>query len=311
MARDMASLSEVSEAGEERVSSLARFGANAFPYFLLAPALIILSVIFIYPLAHGLWLSLHDYNLNTPWKGMQFVGLANYFELFQERSFYQSLGRTLYWVVGSVGGELAVGMIAALLLNQTFVGRSVARAIILIPWAVPTVLAAIVFSTMFNTLGIINEVLLGARIISQPIPWLSSTDWAMPTLIIAHIWKSFPFVTIVLLAGLQSIPRELYEAAEIDGAGEWAKFWNVTIPGLRGVMVIAVLLTTIFSLKGVDFQYIMTYGGPADSTKVIAFHAYRTAFAEFDFGMASAIAFVIMIITSIICFFYLQLRGTE
>ena len=183
-----------------------------------APALLVLAVIFLYPLLHSLWLSFHSLNLNRPWQGMRFVGLDNYTEQLSDPAFYHSLWLTFYWTAGSLIGQLVLGFAAALALNQTFAGSAVARAVILIPWAVPTVLVAIVFGTMFNTQGIVNELLLDAGLVSDYIPWLSSTTWAMPTLIMAHVWKGFPFLAVMILAGLQSIPQELYEAAEIDGA---------------------------------------------------------------------------------------------
>lgn len=284
---------------------------DLFPYLLVLPALLVLALIFIYPLLHSFWLSFHSLNLNRPAQGTRFVGLANYVDMFQDPSFYWSLWLTLYWTVGSLVGMVLLGFVAALVLNQTFVGRGIARAVILVPWAVPTVLVAIVFTTAFNANGILNEMLLEWGILKEPIPWLSSTTWAMPTLIMAHVWKGFPFIAIMLLAGLQAIPQELYEAADMDGAGDIQQFRFITLPSLRGVMVIAVLLSTIFSLKGIDFPYIMTFGGPADSTKVIAFHAYYTAFAEYSFGRASAIATVLTIITAVISYFYLRARGTE
>ncbi len=284
---------------------------DLFPYLLILPAVVILGVIFLYPLGYSLWLSFFSLNLNRPSRGMPFVGFDNYVDVLTDPAFYHALWLTVYWSVGSVGGQLIFGLVAALALNQTFPGRAIARAVILVPWAVPTVLVAIVFGTMFNTQGIINELLIDAGLISDYIPWLSSTQWSMPTLIIANIWKGFPFVAVMLLAGLQAIPQELYEAAKVDGASEWNQFRFITLPGLRSVMAVTVLLSIIFSLKSVDFQYIMTYGGPADSTKVIAFDAYFTAFAEFMFGKASAIATILTLITAGVSFVYLKQRGVE
>lgn len=288
-----------------------RASLDLFPYALLIPAILVLIIIFLYPLLHSLWLSFHSLNLNRPWQGMRFVGFDNYIEQLTDQAFYDSLWLTIYWTVGSLFGQVALGFAAALALNQTFPGRAIARAVILIPWAIPTVLAAIVFGTMFNTQGIVNQLLLDSGLISDYIPWLSSTSWSMPTIIIAHIWKGFPFLAVMILAGLQSIPQELYEAAEIDGASNFQQFRFITLPSLRGVILIAVLLSIIFSLKGIDFPYIMTFGGPANSTKVIAFHAYHTAFAEYSFGRASAIATLLTLITAVISYFYLRARGVE
>ena len=288
-----------------------RASLDLFPYALLIPAILVLTIIFLYPLLHSLWLSFHSLNLNRPWQGTRFIGFDNYIEQLTGQAFYDSLWLTIYWTVGSLVGQVVLGFAAALALNQTFPGRAIARAVILIPWALPTVLAAIVFGTMFNTQGIVNQLLLDGGLISDYIPWLSSTTWSMPTIIMAHVWKGFPFLAVMILAGLQSIPQELYEAAEIDGASDFQQFRFITLPSLRGVILIAVLLSIIFSLKGIDFPYIMTFGGPANSTKVIAFHAYHTAFAEYSFGRASAIATLLTLITAVISYFYLRARGVE
>lgn len=299
----------IGKVGDLRKSE--RAPLDLFPYALLIPAILVLTIIFLYPLLHSLWLSFHSLNLNRPWQGTRFIGFDNYIEQLTGQAFYDSLWLTIYWTVGSLVGQVVLGFAAALALNQTFPGRAIARAVILIPWALPTVLAAIVFGTMFNTQGIVNQLLLDGGLISDYIPWLSSTTWSMPTIIMAHVWKGFPFLAVMILAGLQSIPQELYEAAEIDGASDFQQFRFITLPSLRGVILIAVLLSIIFSLKGIDFPYIMTFGGPANSTKVIAFHAYHTAFAEYSFGRASAIATLLTLITAVISYFYLRARGVE
>ena len=299
-------IGKVGDLGKSERASL-----DLFPYALLIPAILVLTIIFLYPLLHSLWLSFHSLNLNRPWQGTRFIGFDNYIEQLTGQAFYDSLWLTIYWTVGSLVGQVVLGFAAALSLNQTFPGRAIARAVILIPWALPTVLAAIVFGTMFNTQGIVNQLLLDGGLISDYIPWLSSTTWSMPTIIMAHVWKGFPFLAVMILAGLQSIPQELYEAAEIDGASDFQQFRFITLPSLRGVILIAVLLSIIFSLKGIDFPYIMTFGGPANSTKVIAFHAYHTAFAEYSFGRASAIATLLTLITAVISYFYLRARGVE
>lgn len=301
-------------AGAPRLAETAKLRRepfDVFPYLLLLPALLVLAVIFVYPLGHSLWLSFHSLNLNRPWQGTRFVGLDNYLEQLSDPDFYRYLWLTFYWTVGSLVGQVVLGFAAALALNQTFAGRAIARAVILIPWAVPTVLVAIVFGTMFNAQGIVNQLLINAGVVNHYIPWLSSTTWSMPTIIMAHVWKGFPFLAVMILAGLQSIPSELYEAAEIDGASDIQQFRYITLPGLRGVALIAILLSVIFSLKGIDFPYIMTFGGPANSTKVIAFHAYHTAFAEYALGRASSIATILTLITAVISYFYLRARGTE
>jgi multiple sugar transport system permease protein len=282
-----------------------------YPYLLLAPALLVLGLTFVYPLLDSAWISLHSYNLNRPRQGFRYIGLDNYSDLFTDPDFYHSLWLTIYWTAGSVAGQALLGLAAALLLNRSFPGRAIARAVVLLPWAVPTVLVAIVFGTIFNAQGIFDDVLLRLGLIDNAIPFLSSDLWAMPTLIFAHIWKGFPFVAVMLLAGLQAIPRDLYEAAAIDGASEWQRFLWITMPQLRGVALITLLLATIFALKSIDYPYIMTYGGPGGSTTVVAFLAYATAFGEFALGRGSAIATVLTFLTVCISYFYLRVRGTE
>jgi multiple sugar transport system permease protein len=302
---------EITISNERSVAIRRRRPLDLFPYLLLLPAISVLAVIFLYPLGHSLWLSFHSLNLNRPWQGTRFVGFDNYVEQFTDPDFYHYLWLTFYWTAGSLVGQVILAFAAALALNQTFAGRAIARAVILIPWAVPTVLVAIVFGTMFNAQGIVNQILINAGLVNHYIPWLSSTTWSMPTIIMAHIWKGFPFLAVMILAGLQSIPSELYEAAEIDGASDFQQFRYITLPSLRGVTLIAILLSVIFSLKGIDFPYIMTFGGPANSTKVIAFHAYHTAFAEYSLGRASSIATILTLITAVISYYYLRARGTE
>ncbi len=279
---------------------------DPFPYLLVLPALLILAVVFLYPLAYSLWLSFFNLNLNRPGRGMPFVGFGNYEQVLTDPDFYHALWLTVYWSVGSVAGQVLLGMAAALALNETFPGRAIARAVILVPWAVPTVLVAIVFNTMFNTQGIINQLLLDAHIVGSYVgSWLSSSAVDADD----HHRQCVERLSVrrgELLAGLQGIPGELYEAAKMDGATDIEQFRFITLPSLRPVMAVTVLLSIIFSLKSVDFQYIMTYGGPADSTKVVAFEAYYTAFGEFLFGKASAIATILTLITAAISYLYLK-----
>jgi multiple sugar transport system permease protein len=250
-------------------------------------------------------------NLNQPWKGRPFIGLKNYKNFFTDSNFYYSLWLTLYWTVGTIIGKMALGFGVALLLNQHFRGRTLVRAIVLIPWAIPSAMAAIMFSTMFNAQGVISQVLINLNLTNEYVRWLASTTLAMPVLIVTHVWKNFPFPAIMILAGLQAIPGELYEAAAVDGANAFDRFFKITLPLLRPVMVVTFLLNTILSLKSIDLHYIMTFGGPANSTKVLAFYAYHKAFTELRFGKGAALGAIVTLITVMISIFYLRKRGWE
>jgi multiple sugar transport system permease protein len=280
---------------------------------MLAPMGLVLLLVIGYPLVDALWLSLHRVNLAHPDQGQPFVGLSNYVYAFRQTAFWDAFWRTLYFTVSSVGLELALGLLFALLLNEQFPGNLGARLAMLFPWALLTVSNGLLWAWILNpTYGIANALLLGLGVLEAPKTWLSDTFWTMHVIILADAWKTVPTMTLLLLAGLQSIAPDLYEAAEVDGATRWQQFCRITLPLLRPMILVAVALRTIAAFRVFDVIYVLTgNGGPADSTKVLAFYAYDQAFRYLFFGYGAAISWLITAFMLVWIVSYLWLLRTE
>ena len=268
----------------------------ATPWLLLTPALAITALIVLFPAAQTIWMSLHDVVLFRP-RTRPFVGLANYAHALADPVFWQSLLTSLIWVAVAVGLQFLLGLAAALLLNRRFAWRGVARALIVVPWALPSVIIGLIWTWMLDfNLGLINEVGVRIGLLDQPIAWLSQPGTALAAVILAVVWQGFPFFAVTLLAGLQAIPSELYEAASLDGAGGMAKFVNVTLPGLAGVMVTALLLRMIWVANSLDLILVMTGGGPGTATQTLPLHAFLTAWSGGNYGQGSALAVMLTLL---------------
>jgi multiple sugar transport system permease protein len=237
-----------------------------------------------------------------------FVGLRNFVWALSDQSFYSSLGHTFVWVFGSVALEMTLGLSLAVLLNKKFKFRGIARAIIMTPYLIPSVVAVLVWRYMFHDMvGIINAALMGIGLIKAPILWLDSPANAMLSVIIVGVWKFFPFVVIALLGILQSIPQEQYEAAQIDGASPIQQFWRITLPHLLPVFLITALVRTIWNFQKFDIIYLMTGGGPLDATTTLPVLIYLKGFTDFQFGRAAAVAILACIVLGILAAIYLTL----
>jgi multiple sugar transport system permease protein len=280
---------------------------------MLAPMGLVLLLVIGYPLVDALWLSLHRVNLAHPDQGQPFVGLSNYVYAFRQTAFWHSLWRTLYFTVTSVGLELALGLLFALLLNERFPGNLGARLAMLFPWALLTVSNGLLWAWILNpTYGIANALLLSLGVLQAPKTWLSDTFWTMHVIILADAWKTVPTMTLLLLAGLQPIAPDLYEAAAVDGATRWQQFSRITLPLLRPMILVAVALRTIAAFRVFDVIYVLTgNGGPADSTKVLAFYAYDQAFRYLFFGYGAAISWLTTAFMLVWIVIYLWLLRTE
>ena len=268
----------------------------ATPWLLLAPALVITTAIVLVPAAQTLWMSLHDVVLFRP-RARPFIGLVNYAIALADPVFWQSLTTSLIWVVIAVGLQFLLGLGAALLLNRRFAWRGLARALIVVPWALPSVIIGLIWTWMLDfNLGLFNE--LGQRLglLDQPIAWLSQPGTALAAVILAVVWQGFPFFAVTLLAGLQAIPAELYEAASIDGAGGWSKFTHITLPGIAGVMITALLLRMIWVANSLDLILVMTGGGPGTATQTLPLHAFLTAWSGGNYGQGSALAVILTLL---------------
>lgn len=273
-----------------------KHGERALPWLLLAPALAATALLVLAPVVQTMWLSLHEVILYRP-RSRPFVGLAHYVALVQDPEFWASLGRSVVWVVVSVGLQFALGLAAALLLNRSFPWRGVARALVIVPWALPSVIIGLVWTWMLDfNLGVINTLGVRLGLLDGPVAWLAQPATAMAAVVLAIVWQGFPFFAVTLLAGLQSIPRELYEAASLDGAGARGSFVHVTLPGLAPVIATALLLRMIWVANSLDLILVMTGGGPGTSTQTLPLYAFLRAWSGADYGYGSALAVVLTLL---------------
>ena len=269
---------------------------RSLPWLLLAPALIATGFLVLLPVADTLWLSLHDVILYRP-RSQPFVGLGNYVALLDDADFWESLGHSLVWVVVAVGLQFSLGFATALLLNRAFPWRGLARALVIVPWALPSVIIGLVWTWMLDfNLGLVNTLGLRWGLLDAPVAWLAQPGTAMVAVILAVVWQGFPFFAITLLAGLQGIPKELYEAAEIDGASTFNSFRNVTLPSLAPVIATALLLRMIWVANSLDLILVMTGGGPGTATQTLPLYAFLKAWSGADYGHGSALAVVLALL---------------
>jgi len=259
---------------------------------MLIPAIILLGGVAVYPIARTLLLSLYKSNLANGFD-RQFVGWENYGRLLSDSRFWLSLRNTAVFTFFSVGLEFLLGLGSALLLNQSFKGRGAVRALAMLPWALPTAVMALAWSWIFNdTFGVINDLLMRAGIIKENIAWLGQPTGAMAAIIIADVWKTTPFMMIIMLAGLQSIPEELYEAIRLDGASSWQEFRLITLPLLRPALALALLFRAIAAFGVFDLVFILTGGGPGGATETVSLYAYTNYFRYLDFGYGATVIVV-------------------
>jgi multiple sugar transport system permease protein len=272
---------------------------------LIAPTLLLFCAVIVYPLVSAIYLSL--FAIYTPTMEGEWVGLSNYRSLLGSGEFWRSLWNNVLWTSGTLLLQMTFGILVALLLHQNIWFRALARSLVLFPYFLSTVVAVLVWRWLFNDLyGILNHLLMWAGLIDMPLDWLGSMPNALLSVIFVGAWKYFPFVVIAVLARLQTIPDELYEAATIDGAGWFARFTDVTLPQLRDVLVVIVLLRAIWDFKEFDLIYLLTGGGPVISTQTLPLMVYKEAFSLNQMGSASAVAVLMMIFMLIFMLVYLR-----
>jgi len=277
----------------------------------ILPALLVLLVIVFIPLVQTFYLSFQHRVLIEPAKD-GFVGLSNYKELFTSKSTWKYIGITLLFTVTSVGLKLIIGMFAALLLNANDRAGKVYSSILMIPWFIPSVVASLIWSwILHDQFGIINEVLRSAGLIEKNIAWLSDKGLAFISVIIVDVWVGLPFMTVVLLASLKTIPKELLEAATVDGANFLQKLINVTLPNMRNVFIVMGTISLIGTFNSFNIIYSLTGGGPVDATNTLVIHIYRTAFTNYDFGLAAALSVFTFIIIFMLVLFYRKRLDSE
>jgi multiple sugar transport system permease protein len=261
-------------------------------WLLVTPALLILALIFIYPIGRAVWLSLFTQNLGTQLQPI-FSGLTNYARMVGDGRFWQSMNNTAVFTATSVFLELVLGMAIALVLNRSFRGRGIVRTIAILPWALPTAIMGLAWAWIFNDqYGVVNDILQRLGLISTGINWLGDPTLAMISLIVADVWKTTPFISVILLAGLQSISEDLYEAHAIDGASAWQSFYQITLPLIMPQILLAALFRFAQAFGIFDLVQVMTGGGPGGATETVSIYIYSTVMRYLDFGYGSALVVI-------------------
>lgn len=283
--------------------------ARVAPLFLV-PALFVLALLLAYPVLYSIWLSLTDASLSAGQLNTPFSGLDNYRRLIGDKSVSAALLNTLYFTVVEVVGVVVLGLLTALLLNHPLASWSGFRVLLLLPWAIAPVANAVLWKWIYHSnYGILNSLLLQLGLIDHNVTWLGDPFRALNMVLLVDIWKSTPFIAILLLAALQNIPKSLYRAARVDGASTFETFRFITLPSLKIAIAIAVILQTIWSLRVFDLIFVLTKGGPADGTVVMNFLAYRVTFNFLKFGYGAALANVIFLASLALAIIYVRLMN--
>ena len=280
---------------------------NMVPYLYVAPAAVLFIILMLVPMVTVLSYSLHDGAVTK--KDTDFVWFANYVTIFSDPVFWQSVAQTLYFTVMSVVFHLLIGLSFALLLNSNRVNpalRAVLRVLFILPWLFTAVIIAIIWRLMLDPNGVINGILLALNVIDFKVEWFSSAETALHALTFANIWAGYPLYMVSLLAGLQGIPKDLYEAAEIDGANEFQKFLFITIPQLVPIMISIALLDFIWTMQVFPLVWMTTGGGPIYATEVLSTYTYKLAFSKYEFSLAAASAIFILLVSMCATYFYIR-----
>jgi ABC-type sugar transport system permease subunit len=278
------------------------------------PALGAVVLIAIFPLVWTVWESLHLHDLRMPWRGRPFVGLTNYTEALTDSRFWAALGHTALFTVSTVTLELLLGLFLALSLHRAYRGRGLVRTVVLLPWAIPTVVAALLWAFLFDSqAGIVNAVLIDARAMdaADPFVWFTHSVGAWMPVILADVWKMTPFVTLLLLAGLQNIDASLYEAAALDGASPWQQFTHITLPLLKPALVVVLIFRTLDAFRVFDLVFVLTHGGPGTATEPITVYTFTALLNYLRFGYGSALSVLIFLVTFLLALFYLRVMGAN
>lgn len=286
-----------------------RRGERLLAWGLLLPCLAAVCAFAFWPIIYSMVLSLHRIVLGLPGLGEPFVGLGNYARLLADPTARASAGVTLIFVAASTLAEVALGTLMALALDKSFRGRGLVRAAVLVPWAIPTVVASQMWRFILNDrYGLLNWLIFGDQVGSYR-AWLAEPGWALAAVISADVWKTSAFAALIVLAGLQTIPRELNEAAALDGAGPWQRFRHLTLPLVLPALAVALVFRTMDAFRVFDLVYVMTQGGPANATNVLQFYGYKKMFAEGFMGYGSAVSVMVFVMVLAVSLLYLRLVG--
>lgn len=276
-------------------------------YLFLLPTMAIILIFIVYPVISTLWNSFFEMRVQTLQNGKTFVGIEQYKKLLKDPQMWQALRFTLKFTIVAIVLETILGIACALIMNRNFKGKGFIRAAILVPWAVPTIVSGLMWNYMYSeTYGIINYLLEKMHLISEPIHWLTDSTFAFWGIIIAEVWKTAPYMALLLLAGLQNIPKHLYEAAEIDGAGIVRRFFRITLPLLKPTLMVALLFRTIASFRIYDLVSVLTGGAPANTTQSLTMYTIDHYFKYSNIGYGSAAAMLTFAVSMILAMFFVQ-----
>lgn len=297
----------------DRVNPLSWLGraseTRGWAWFLLLPTMVLLALIVLYPTLYGISLSFQDMRLLRPNAG-GFVGLQHYRDMLADPIFWLALRNTVVWVGLACTLELALGLASALALNRALPGMRIATVLILLPWFLPKVVAGNMWALMLDSrLGVLNDLLVRAGLLDQYKAWFADPSTALLTAIVVESWHSFPFFTLLLLAALRGIPDELHQAAAVDGATAVQRFWHITLPMLKVVIVAAVVLRVIGLVNSPELLLILTSGGPGHATMVLSLYAFETAYRGFDFGYGAALAVVMLVLLMVFAYAYVRVSN--
>ena len=285
---------------------------RAYPYVTVLPVLLVVALFTVYPLLHSVHLSLHENVLTRPLDN-EFVGLQNFREVVTGYYFWRSLWSTAVFAAMAVVAVTLYGLGTALLLNQAVLGSALLKVVVLLPWAIPAVISGIIWRWILDgDYGVLNGLLLTLGVVKRYVPWMSQTLTARLSMVVAHAWKQGPLAAVFLLAALQIIPGEVYDAAHIDGAGRWKAFCFVTLPYLKATLALVLIYETIVAIATFDLVYVMTGGGPADATAIIGWYAYTEIFRFLNLGHGAALALILAVLLLGMVILYLRaLRWEE
>jgi multiple sugar transport system permease protein len=272
------------------------------------PAIVYLVAMFGYPLYYNVSMSLRHFSVASFLTGVApLVGLANYSDAFHDPQFIDALYKTAVFTLFSIAGQMTIGMLLALFFGKSFPLGNAMRALLLAPWLLPLVVSASVWKWMYaQDYGIINYILVQTGIAAEAVPWLTGSTAALAAVIITNIWIGIPFSMAVFHSGLQAMPAEIFEAAEIDGAGALSRFWHITLPLLKPLTAIVFILSVTYTVKVFDLIFVLTNGGPANATQTLAIYSYQLSFRNMDFGHGAAVGNVLIVISLGFAAFYLR-----
>ena len=274
-----------------------RLSEPSFAFLLNTPALLTIVLLVGYPIVYSAWLSLHRHNLKRP-RLFRFIGLENYADILRSAEFWAALEVTLVFTALGVALVVTLGILIALLLDQPFPGRGLVRTMVLVPWAIPPVVNGLMWQWIYDAkVGALNGLLVSVGVLSSYRGWLSDPEGALLALVTAHVWNALPLAVILLLAALQTIPRDLYDAGRVDGSGAWPLFRHITLPWLAQPLLVVLVLQTMLAIRVFDLVYVLTAGGPGTATTTLVWQTYLTTFDSLDFGLGNAYAYTVSLIT--------------